>query len=145
MYQIIRIEIGNQLKSNLENLKSFPFGVKNKVYKIKDESIKNILIYKKELAHPLAKTQAEIKYSKLMMILPDLLVSEDDDGECLMEALNQIERFRQIIKNKYREFLTKKELEVMAKNLSLMQNQAKQRMMEIQIARTEKKHRSSCR
>ena len=31
----------------------------------------------------------------------------------LKEALNQIEKFRQIIKNKYRSFLTKKELEQM--------------------------------
>lgn len=145
MYQIVRIEKASQFQSNLDSLSSFPFGVKNKTYKIKEEPIKNILIYQKELAHPLAITQAEKKYQKLMMILPDLLISDDDDGECLREALNQIERFRQIIKNKYRSFLTKKELEAMAKKLSLIQQQAKQRMMEIQISKTEEKHRSSCK
>ena len=37
-----------------------------------------------------------------MRALPELLLNdEDDDGESLKEALNQIEKFRQIIKNKY--------------------------------------------
>lgn len=145
MYQIIRIEKESKILSNLDELKSFPFGVKNKIYKIKDDSVKNILIYQKKLAYPFAKIKAEKKYKKLMLILPDLLFNEDDDGESIIEALNQIERFRQIIKNKYRDFLTKKELETMAKKLSIMQKQAKERMLEIQISKTEKKHRSPCR
>lgn len=145
MYQIIKTKEERTFQQSLDTLSSFPFGSKNKVYKIKNESVKNILIYQKQLAYPLAKKQAEKKYEKLMLILPDLLISDDDDGECLLEALNEIEKFRQIIKNKYRDFLTRKELESMAKKLSLLQQQAKERMMQIQFSKTEQKNRSSCR
>ncbi|MBR2246236.1 MAG: hypothetical protein IJ880_04290, partial [Bacilli bacterium] len=50
-----------------------------------------------------------------------------------MEALNQIERFRRQIKNKYRAFLTRKELEKMSKQLKLLQMEAKNRMLEINM------------
>ena len=35
-------------------------------------------------------------------LLTDLLVEDDDSGDSYREALNQIERFRMMIKNKYR-------------------------------------------
>lgn len=146
MYKVIRIEQNLYFDNDIDDLINFPFGVKNKTYKIKEESVKNILIYQKELAYPLAKTQAIKKYEKLMRTLPDLLLNDDDDdGESIKEALSQIERFRQIIKNKYRSFLTKKELEQMAKKLKLMQKEAKERIIEINNSKIEEKSRSSHR
>ena len=46
--------------------------------------------------------------------------------------LDRIEKFRQEIKNKYRRFLEKKELEIMAKQLSALQKQAKIEFAELQ-------------
>ena len=48
----------------------------------------------------------------------------------MREALNQIEKFKLIIKNKYREFLNKKELELMSKQLVKLQKAANQRLLE---------------
>ena len=45
------------------------------------------------------------KYDKLIKYLTELLVSADDTGDAMREALNQIEKFRLEIKIKYRKFL----------------------------------------
>ena len=146
MYRVKRVENILFFDDDINELVYFQFGIKDKPYKIKKESVRNILIYQKELAYPLAQKQVGKKYEKLMLVLPELLLNdEDDDGESLKEVLNQIEKFRQIIKNKYRAFLTKKELEQMAKQLQLMQKEAKQRIIEINNSKIEEKSRSSCR
>lgn len=146
MYRVKRVENILFFDDDINELVYFQFGIKDKPYKIKEESVRNILIYQKELAYPLAQKQVGKKYEKLMLALPELLLNdEDDDGESLKEVLNQIEKFRQIIKNKYRAFLTKKELEQMAKKLQLMQKEAKQRIIEINNSKIEEKSRSSCR
>ena len=64
----------------------------------------------------------------------DLLTSDDDTGESLREALNRIEKFRQEIKNKYRHFLKRQELEEMGKQLKLFQKEAQVRFIELQNA-----------
>lgn len=108
------------------------FGIENRSYKIGTVVIKNLEIYDKKLAHPIAIMQVKKKYEKLMKILPDLLISDDDSGESIRHALNEIERFRQIIKNKYREYLKEKDLKLMSSQLKLLQREAKAKYLEIQ-------------
>lgn len=108
------------------------FGIENRNYKIGTVIIKNLEIYDKKLAHPIAVMQVKKKYEKLMNILPDLLISDDDSGESIRSALNEIERFRQIIKNKYREYLKEKDLKLMSSQLKVLQREAKAKYLEMQ-------------
>ena len=108
------------------------FGIENRSYKIGTVIIKNLEIYDKKLAHPIAVMQVKKKYEKLMNILPDLLISDDDSVESIRSALNEIERFRQIIKNKYREYLKEKDLKLMSSQLKVLQREAKAKYLEIQ-------------
>ena len=108
------------------------FGIENRSYKIGTVIIKNLEIYDKKLAHPIAVMQVKKKYEKLMNILPDLLISDDDSGESIRSALNEIERFRQIIKNKYREYLKEKDLKLMSSQLKVLQREAKAKYLEKQ-------------
>ena len=108
------------------------FGIENRSYKIGTVIIKNLEIYDKKLAHPIAVMQVKKKYEKLMNILPDLLISDDDSGESIRSALNEIERFRQIIKNKYREYLKEKDLKLMSSQLKVLQREAKSKYLEMQ-------------
>ena len=45
--------------------------------------------------------------------------------------------FRQIVKNKYREFLNRKDLEEMSKKLTVMQKNAKSKIIELQNKKKE--------
>ena len=119
-------------KTELIELDGFMMGSKNKVYKIKGNEVRDIKVIDTNLASALVKQQVSKKYEKLIAYLTELLVDDDDSGDTYREALNQIEKFRQEIKNKYRKFLKQKELETMSKKLIILQKEANKRLFEIQ-------------
>lgn len=139
MYRIKRIKIPKTKRSKTKltekiDIEGFLMPSRSNKFKINGENITNIQIVNKNLAHPLAAKKVSKIYKKLIMILTELLITDDDSGETYREALNQIEKFRQEIKNKYRKFLEKKELEVMSKQLKLLQLEAKNKYMELQMS-----------
>ncbi len=117
-----------------DKITGFPMGSPKKTFVIEQEKIKNIIVINSKLAHPLAAKKVSKEYQRLIAVLMELLTSDDDTGESLREALNRIEKFRQEIKNKYRDFLKKKELEEMGKQLKLFQKEAQIRFIELQNA-----------
>lgn len=116
----------------LINLEGFIMS-SSKGFKINNQRIRNIKIIDNSLAHLLAYEKAMKKYNILINRLIEML-SSDDDGDSdneLREALNEIERFRLLIKNKYRHFLKRKELERMSKQLSALKKEIEDRLFEI--------------
>ena len=119
-------------KTELIELDGFIMGSKNKTYKIGGNEVRDIKVVDTKLAASLVNMQVSKKYQKLINYLTELLVDDDDSGDTYREALNQIEKFRQEIKNKYRKFLKQKELETMSKKLVILQKEANKRLFEIQ-------------
>ena len=119
-------------ETELIELEGFMMGSKNKVYKIDGNDVKDIKVIDTKLAVALVNKQVSKKYEKLISYLTELLVDDDDSGDTYREALNQIEKFRQEIKNKYRKYLKQKELEAMSKKLVVLQKEANKRLFEIQ-------------
>ncbi len=126
-----------KLKGKIEELfipSSFTMGSSNKIFKINDCDISHIKISGSSLATPMVTSIVMKKYQKLIILLTNLLTDDDDSGDSYREALNQIEKFRLEIKNKYRDFLKKKELELMAKQLMILQKEANEKYMEIRLS-----------
>lgn len=119
-------------KTEIIELDGFMMGSKNKVYKIDGNNVRDIKVVDTKLASSLVNKQVSKKYEKLISYLTELLIDDDDSGDSLREALNQIEKFRQEVKNKYRKFLKQKELEMMSKKLVLLQKEANRRLLELQ-------------
>mgnify|MGYP003297522290 FL=1 len=115
-------------------LDGFMMGSKNKIFNIGGVSISNIKIVDRSLARPLVSKKVFSKFNKLISLLTDLLISDDDTGDTFREALNQIEKFRLEIKNKYRVFLEQKELELMSKKLKLLKKTAEVKLIEFNNA-----------
>ena len=113
------------------SINGFPMGSKDKVFKISNSKVRKIKITNKKLANPLVSKKVMKQYNKLIEYLTESLLDEDDDGETCREALNQIEKFRLIVKNKYRDFLEQKELEFMSKQLVKLKKIANQKLIEI--------------
>ncbi len=136
MYSVSQIK--KKFKKNkvdgyeLINLDGFIMSSK-KGFKINNQVIKNIKVVDKDIAHVLVHNKVFHNYEKLIAILTELLVSDDDSGSDLREALNQIERFRLEIKNKYRNFLKQKELEKMSKELVALKKEAEKRLIEMNM------------
>jgi predicted nucleotide-binding protein (sugar kinase/HSP70/actin superfamily) len=119
-------------KTEIIELEGFMMGSKNKTFKIEGNEVRDIKVIDTKLASGLVNKQVLKKYQKLIEYLTELLVSDDDSGDTYREALNQIEKFRQEIKNKYRKYLKQKELETMSKKLVILQKEATKRLFEIQ-------------
>ena len=138
MYCIKKVKIPKNKREKLKlkermEIKGFLMPSKQNKFKINNSNVSNIVVVNKKLARPLVTKKVSKKYKKLILLLTELLITDDDTGEALREALNQIEKFRQEIKNKYRTYLSKKELEKMSKQLKLLQLEAKTRFIELQV------------
>lgn len=116
------------------NLDGFLMSTRNG-FKIHDQVIQNIRIVDADIAHGIVIDKVMKRYNKLISYLTDVLTSDDDSGDALCEALNQIERFRLEIKNKYRNYLKKKELEKMSKQLMRLKKETENQLLEIQESR----------
>lgn len=124
-------------KMELVDIDGFLMGNKNKTFKIKGTNIHQIRIMNRTLANPLASRKVFDKYNKLIHLLTELLLDDDDSGDSYREALNQIEKFRLEVKNKYRDYLKRKEIEKMSKQLSILQKEAKKKIMEMSYSKEE--------
>lgn len=116
----------------IKNLEGFLMPSRGNKFRIHEMVVKDILVVDVMLAKGLVRDYVDKKYKKLIAELTELLISDDDTGEPFRIALNRIEKFRQEVKNKYRIYLEKKELEIMAKQLSTLQKQAKLEFAELQ-------------
>lgn len=117
----------------ISELVGFPMGSSKKIFKVDGCNIKGIEVCDRNLANPLASKKVLKQYNKLITYLTQLLIdADDDDGSTYHEILNQIEKFRLIIKNRYRDFLKKKELEMMSKQLKVLQKETQSRLIELQ-------------
>ncbi len=120
-------------KTELMDIEGFLMGSRNKVFSISGSNVMKIKIVDKKLAGSVVSDKVMKKYKKLIDYLTSVLIDDCDDGtgDGYREALNQIERFRLIVKNEYRAFLTRKELEKMSKQLVVLQKELNNRLLEI--------------
>ncbi len=135
MYSVSNLKFVNKGKltdkTELLDIEGFLMASQNKVFQINNCNIRRIRVVNKKLANPLVSKKVAQKYKQLIVLLTELLVDDDEGGESCREALNQIEKFRLEIKNKYRDYLLKGELEKMASQLALLQKEAERKMFEI--------------
>ncbi|MBQ3511340.1 MAG: hypothetical protein IJA30_03495 [Bacilli bacterium] len=135
MYSLLEVKKKGKVKpkKSIKELSGFMMTSK-KGFTVCEVLVKNLEIMNKNLANGVVTKQVLKKYNKLIPLLTELLISDDDSGDSFREALNHIEKFRLEIKNKYREFLKRKELEMMSKQLTLLKKEADRRMIEIHDA-----------
>ena len=129
MYSVVKAKINGDLDYISEE--GFVLGKKDAVFEVNNTNVKNIEVCDRKLANPVVYVKVHTMYKKLLNLLAELLTDDDDSGDSYREALNQIERFRMIIKNKYRDFLLRQDLEKMSKKLVILQKEANNKLLEI--------------
>lgn len=129
MYSVVKAKINGVLDYISEE--GFVLGKKDAVFEVNNTNVKNIEVCDRKLANPVVYVKVHTMYKKLLNLLAELLTDDDDSGDSYREALNQIERFRMIIKNKYRDFLLRQDLEKMSKKLVILQKEANNKLLEI--------------
>lgn len=94
--------------------------------------ISSVSIYNEPLQKLIITKQVMGKYQKLLKIVNFYLDTDDDTGVAYQEALNEIERFRLIVKNKYRQYILEQQLKEMSKKLSFLQKKASKKLVVLQ-------------
>ena len=118
-------------KTEFMDINGFLMGGKKKVFSVAGSEIREIKVVSKNLANPIAASKVMHRYSQLVNYLTEVLIEDDGDDSdgSYREALNQIEKFRLMVKNEYRNFLTRKELEHMSKQLVILQKELTSSLM----------------
>lgn len=88
-----------------------------------------VSIYSLEIQKVFISKKVYKKYLKLLKLVKFYLNSDDDTGTAYHEALNEIEKFRQLVKNKYRAYLLDKTLKEMSLELQKKVMSAKRRLI----------------
>ena len=94
--------------------------------------VNRMIIIQPTLIEGLVHRQVRQRFEKLLRFIALMYETEDDSGTTIQEVLNEIERFRIEVKNKYRAYMAKEELHLLAKKLILLQNEAKLRLDTLQ-------------
>ncbi len=92
-----------------------------------------ISIYSLDIQKVFISNKVYKKYLKLLKLVNFYLNSDDDTGTAYSEALNEIEKFRQLVKNKYRAYLLDKTLKEMSLELSRKVMDAKRRLIFVDV------------
>ena len=98
---------------------------------IKSNDIK-VSIYNLDIQKIFITNKVYRKYLKLLKLVNFYLTSDDDTGTAYSEALNEIERFRQLVKNKYRAYLLDETLKEMSLEITKKVKAAKRRLIYIE-------------
>ncbi len=130
MYKVITNRLNNDI--TFINKDVYKYKIPNKKgFHINDVDVKNIIIFNKKMARPFILRIVNHKFDKLIVKLTDDISSDSDDDETFKKILEEIELFRLLIKERYRPFLRKNELEKMAKKLKFLQKEAMQRLLNL--------------
>lgn len=92
---------------------------------IKEQANQGVVtFYEEEMVHSLLYKKMMKKYRKFVSQLFVLFSVDDESGTAAREALNQVQKFRLELNNKYRKFLKEHEQQKLEKELYVMEQEA---------------------
>ena len=82
-----------------------------------------VTFYEKKMVNALLRKKFLKKYKLLIQQLYFYLSTDDDSGTAIQEALSEIQKFREELRNKYRKILKEKEINRLEKELQVMEQE----------------------
>ncbi len=101
--------------------------------------VNRMILIQPTLIQKLVHKKVDKHFKKLLLLVQMLLNSDDDTGTALYEALNEIEKFRIEIKNNYRMYMQKEELNLIAKKLTILKEEIKNRIIMLDVKAPEQR------
>ena len=111
--------------------------------KIQNQIINNIRVVNTSLANIPVEYELLKKSEKLTSKLIDLIADDEGTGESCREALNQIEKFRQELRNRYRNYVNETTLMNIENILKKLKKDAEKRIIEVNTYFEEKENGKS--
>ena len=97
--------------------------------KIEDAiNVNKVVIINPSLANKVAKKKVDIKFRKLVEMLNVIFESDDATGSAYHQGLDEVERLRQELEDKYKKHLTDDEYDIINKKLGILEHELKVRI-----------------
>ena len=103
--------------------------------KLDEESLGLIKFYDEELINKVIKRKIDIKFKYIFELMLRIEEDDSDPSEGLMICLNELDKIKKEIINKYHKFLDKKKQEFLRKKVMLLENEIKMKLFNMQIIR----------
>lgn len=103
-------------------LKGFNMTSKNKNLKLKDAiNVNKMVIINQSFIEKIVDKKVNNKLKKLINLICNIYESDDDPAGSLMLSLNEVEKFKREMINRYIEYMTKEQLKSLNNKLKLLE------------------------
>lgn len=114
-----------------DKLKGFGFSPKNNV-KYDGIIVNKMVIIKPSMIEKVLRKKIKRKLDLYLKLIIKFIESEDSsNGDALREALNDLTRYKSIIKNKYQKYLDEKYLKILLKKIALLEYELNSKFVSI--------------
>lgn len=110
-----------------EKLKGFNVRPKHKVNFEDMINVEEMIVINPGLIEKLVDKKCKRTFQKIIAMLSVIQDDDDDDDAPFMLILNEIERFKNLIINKYKDYMEKKEYETLLKKLEILKAEVEHR------------------
>ena len=94
-------------------------------------NVNKVVIINPTLASKVAKKKIDIKFRKLVGLLNIIFESDDETGDALKKGLDEVEKLKSELYNKYKKHLEESEFDTMEKKIGLLEHELKIRLFYI--------------
>ena len=116
-----------------DKLKGIDFSPKNKI-KYDGIVVNKMVIIKPSMIEKILKRKIRKKLDLYLKLIIKFIESEDSDsGDTLREALNDLTRYKSIIKHKYMKYLDEKYLKLLIKKISILEYELNNKLAQVEV------------
>lgn len=136
-YLLIKRKFGNEIVYiDYNKLDGFKIKPRNRV-RYDGIEVNKLLIIKPTFIEKIIKRKIKIKLDNYLQYIIMLIENNDDtDASSLSIVLDDVTRYSQMIKNKYRKYLDDKYYELLLKKVSLLEQELKKKIFKIKITQS---------
>lgn len=129
MYLIVKEKNKKELAYfEYDKLDGFNMTSKNKNIKLKDAiNVNKMVIINPSMVEKLIDKKINIRMKKLINLILNIYDSDDDPGSAMMQALNEIEKFKREMINKYLNYMNKKQLGILEDKIRMLESEVTKR------------------
>ena len=123
-YLLVKDKKEESLETDLKKISGFVFNPQNNI-KYDGILVDEIKLAKPELVEKVLKKKIKRKLSLYTQLIIGLIDSSDEDDGTIDIVLNDLERYKRVINNNYKAYLSKKYLDLLLKKIDLLENELK--------------------
>ena len=143
-YLLIKDKKEEKIETDLKKIPGFVFNPQNNI-KYDGIVIDELKLTKPELIEKILKKKIKRKLSLYTQLIIELIDSSEEDDGTIDIVLNDLERYKRVINNNYKAYLSKKYLDLLHKKIELLENELKTKQMFLKLnVETEKKGKGRC-